>query len=213
MTYIANHRNEPSREIEIDALRPLSSIHTPEGMQSRIMERVSQREIKRAAPSVNRYAWEFWTGISIGAVALAAIFGFLALHAHRAAPAPVAAITLHNVLPTTVRSLPATQRTLKPIRVHTAISVALTSSPDVPLQQSPPPLPLTQQECLLLALAGTPALAASAAVTQPVPDHGLGVNSIFELEHEQLTPLQAEPLESTPLSPIPSNPISSGENQ
>jgi hypothetical protein len=194
---------------DVDALQALRSLPLPEGMQDRITERVRQRQLESPQLGLRCYARELWLGASIAVVAAAVILGIVALQAHRTASPLVSA----NVPPRTVVLTPAAANTQsaanslrKLVHNYRARQAAL-------IPHTPPPLPLTSQERLLLALANTPSLAAGAAVSQPVPDHGLGANSLFDLDHEQLKPMQPEPLESAPLPPAPSNPLSSGENQ
>jgi hypothetical protein len=59
---------------------------------------------------------------------------------------------------------------------------------------NPPPLPLSAQERLLLQLARSPEIArAPAAIlrTVVVVNHGVGLNTIFELDHQNPSPLQS----------------------
>jgi len=207
MTNMQNHGEGNQQSSGLDPLHALNSIHVPDGLQSRITERLHQMHAEQPARSLKRYTRELWIGAAIGVAAVIAICCFLALHSNRAAITPLALNAPHNIIPTTAPQV--VRLTQKPARSHTAHS----SAPPVSIPQPPPPLPLTQQERLLLALASKPALAAGSAVSQPVADHGLGANSIFDLDHEQLKPMQPEPLEFTPLPPAPSNPIPSGENQ
>jgi len=66
--------------------------------------------------------------------------------------------------------------------------------------RNPPPPPLTQQEKLLLELARSPRLLpqlGSIAHSEAVSDHGVGQNTIFELDHQQLQPIPNMPLGDT----------------
>ena len=210
MTNMPNHSEGNQQSSSLDPLHALNSIHLPDGLQSRITERLHQMHAEHPAGSLKRYTRELWTGAAIGAAAVIAICCFLALHSNRAATTPLAVNVPRNIIPIIPATAPqAVRLTQQPARAHTAHS----SAPPVLIPQPPPPLPLTQQERLLLALASKPSLAAVSAVSQPVADHGLGANSIFDLDHEQLIPLQPQPLESTPLPPALSDPTFSGETK
>jgi hypothetical protein len=59
---------------------------------------------------------------------------------------------------------------------------------------NPPPLPLSAQERLLLQLAQSLRMERSPALitnTEVVANHGVGTNAIFELDHQNPSPLQS----------------------
>jgi hypothetical protein len=197
-------------------LQSLNLLQPPPGMQERlaknIAERARQQHLHPVARGYRKYSWELWIGASIAAVAMAVIVCILALHTHRTANLPLEAnLPAHKIIPVPAHT-DAVQTSSPPhAAARTHPEPRRTTAAFIP--HTPPPLPLTAQERLLLELASAPSLAAGTAISQPVTDHGLGANSLFELDHEQLTPLQPAQLESTPLPSLPSNPTSSGENQ
>jgi hypothetical protein len=95
---------------------------------------------------------------------------------------------------------------------HVSLSRRTVAAPQRRFTQAPP-LPLTSQERMMIALAHTPGLAAAVAVSEPITDHGLGKNTLFELDHESLPPMSSSALELSFLPSSPSQLNSSGENQ
>jgi hypothetical protein len=133
----------------------------------------------------------------------AAVVVMLSWHHPRVAPPQQVAVeTSHRVAPLAsapIRTdVPANTARVRhriyPIHARVLQAQALTPS------QIPPPLPLTQQEQLLLALAQTPQRTpwpalASVTTSETVVDHGLGKNAIFDLDHQELKELT--PLKTT----------------
>jgi len=189
---------------DVNALEALRSLPLPEGMQERITERVRQRQLEPPARGLRRYTWELWLGASIATVAAAAIFCIVTLQAHRTSGPPVTAnAPAHTVVPTPVSTN--TQTPTHPPRMVVHTYRVRQSAPEAPIPHTPPPQPLTAQERLLLELARTPSLAAGVAQSQTISQHGLGPNALFELDHEQLQPMQSESKLLQPLPPLSPN--------
>jgi hypothetical protein len=189
---------------DVNALQALRSLPLPEGMQDRITERVRQRQLESPARGLRRYMWELWLGASIAAVTAAAIFCIVALQVHRTASPPVTAnMPAHTVIPTPASTN--TQTATHPPRKVVHSYRAKQSAPEAPIPHTPPPMPLTAQERLLLELARSPLLAAGVVQTQTISQHGLGNNALFELDHEQLQPMRTESKLLQPLPPLPHN--------
>jgi hypothetical protein len=195
------------------ALRMLGQAQPPEGMESRIAGRLRERQAELSgdlAPRGNlRHArWMLAYALAVAA----AVVVMLSWHHPRVVPprqvaieaphhaAPLASVPVRMDVPATTARV---QR--RTYIVHARVVQAQASAPS----QIPPPLPLTRQEQLLLALAQTPRLAPAFITTsETVVDHGLGQNAIFELDHQdlkELTPLkstlQLTQLKSTLLQP------------
>jgi len=181
-------------------LRMLGQAAPPEGMEARIAQRMHERQAElseRAAAGRNSLPVR-WTFASVAAAVVVAVV-MLSWHQARVAPPrQVAVETPHRAAPLAS----ALSRTDVPVNtarvrhrmhlVHARILEAQTSAPS----QNPPPLPLTPQEQLLLALAQTPKLAPAFITTsETVVDHGLGKNAILELDHQELKELT--PLKTT----------------
>jgi len=85
-----------------------------------------------------------------------------------------------------------------PLRWRRQAADMRTGTPDADADlRNPPPLPLTQQEKLLLELARSPRLfpqLGSIAHSEAVSDHGVGQNTIFELDHQELQHIPHTPL-------------------
>jgi hypothetical protein len=206
----------PSDVHGVDALRALRSLQPPAGMQERLVENILHRARERGVDPAGRgfhwEAWKLWASAGLAVVAAASILCIVALQGHRETGQPLEArVPARGINPAIARA--DARQTGRPVHAVARSYREPRRVTSAPVPHTAPPMPLSAQERLLVALAGRPALAASAAVSRPVSDSGLGANALFELDHEQLTPLQAVPLESTPIPPLPSNPISSGESQ
>ncbi len=189
------------------SLRMLGQVSPPEGMEARIARRMRQRQAELSAHPVAKRAWGWGLAVpGVIAVAAAVLLSYhragtrmtadrvVAVAPQRAVPSPATVIARADA------RVPVT-RVVRPVRVARVVRKRAMVA-EIP--HSPPPLPLTPQEHLLLALARTPSLLPSlAGVTrsETVVDHGLGQNSIFELDHQNLT--QMEPAHFTPLKPMP----------
>jgi hypothetical protein len=68
-----------------------------------------------------------------------------------------------------------------------------------------PPLPLTSQERMMIALARTPGIAFGVAPAEPLSEPGLAENALFELEREPLPPMPSSSMEFSSIPPLPSN--------
>ena len=215
---------EKNRDSSVNALQALRSVQPPTGMQERVMQTLAARAREQAAAPASvwrRYAWELWAGGAIAVAAAVVMFGILSMRSHHVTTPGLEANVQKQIVVPVPSPADAAQMILLPRTEAHSISgpqrhaprkeVADVSHTAIP--HAAPPMPLTSQERLLIALASTPSLAASAAVSQPVRDHGLGANALFELGHQRLTPLRPAALESTPLRPLASNSIFSGENQ
>ena len=197
------------------ALRMLGQASPPDGMEARIAGRLRQRqaelsESSAARGNLLRKRWIFATAMLVAAVALA----LLGLHpADRAVPASRASVQLpYHAASSAPAEILQASIPVNVARIRRRSHVV--AAPDPRMKNStdfrnPPPLPLTRQEKLLLALARTPKLAPSFITTsETVVDHGLGKNAILELDHQEpkeLTPLkttlQLTQLKSTLLQP------------
>jgi hypothetical protein len=189
---------------DVNALEALRSLPLPEGMQERIAERIRRRQLESPSRGFRRYRWELWLGASIAAVTAAAIFCIIALQAHSTASPPVMAnVPARTVVPTTASTN--TQTAAHPPRMAVHTYREKQAAPGALIPHTPPPMPLTAQERLLLELARTPSLAAGVAQSQTILQHGLGPNALFELDHEQLQPMRSESRLLQPLQPLPQN--------
>ena len=207
---------EASHVHGVDALQALRSIQPPAGMQERlvenIMHRAGERRVNPARGGFYGEAWKLWASAGLAVVAAASILCIVALQGHRETGQPLEArVPARGINPAIARA--DARQTGRPVHAVARSYREPRRVTSAPVPHTAPPMPLSAQERLLVALAGRPALAARDAVSQTVSDNGLGANALFELDHEQLTPLQAAPLEATPIPPLPSNPIPSGENQ
>ena len=186
-----------SHEDVARALRMLGQAAPPEGMEARIVGRLQQRQAElseRTGAGGNRLRlrWAFASAIAAAAI----VAGLLSWHHGRAVtPVRVAVKAPHLEEPTVrLANVPVNAvRVRHRVRVVRARTLeAQVSAPS----QNPPPLPLTRQEYLLLALAQTPKLApAFITNSETVVDHGLGKNAILELDHQELKELT--PLKTT----------------
>jgi len=193
--------NQESRTSDLNALQALNSLQPPEGMQERITEHIRQRQLQFPSRRLSRYARELWAGVSIAVVAATIIVCIFALQTHHAENSPqVAGVTTHAILsaPASANAAPAVSPPHKTARSSRATRTEVVEV----IPHTPPPMPLTSQERLLLALANTPSLAAGVAQTQTISQHGLGPNALFELDHEELQPMRSE---SKLLQPLPQN--------
>jgi hypothetical protein len=184
------------------ALRMLGQAAPPEGMEARIVLRMRERQAELASNlaarrNPRRTRWIFASAVAVAAAAIVMLSWH---HVRVALPRQVAVETPHHVTP----QASAPVRTDLPVNtsrlrhriypVHAGILQAQVSAPS----QNPPPLPLTRQEQLLLALAQTPRLPPaldSVTTSETIVDHGLGKNTIFELDHQE--PQELTPLKTT----------------
>jgi len=199
--------NQETRDSGPNALRALSSLQPPAGMQERITqnisERVHQQQNHPVARGLRKYAWEMWAGASIAVVATAVILCIFALQSHPTVNQPqVAIVETRKIDPTTAHT-PVTPTNNAPHKAAHSYRVQKEEAATIP--HTPPPQPLTSQERLLLTLANSPSLAAGVAQSQTISQHGLGTNALFELDHEQLQPMRSESKLLQPLPPLPNN--------
>jgi hypothetical protein len=179
------------------ALRMLGQATPPEGMEARIALRMRERQAELSGDLAvrrnSRHArWIFASAVAVAAAAVV----MLSWHHSRVAPPQQAAVeTPHHVAPLAsgtdvpVKTARVRHR-LYPVHARVLQTQASAAS------QIPPPLPLTPQEQLLLALAKTPRLAPAFITTsETVVDHGLGKNAIFDLDHQE--PKELTPLKTT----------------
>ena len=191
------------------ALRLLGQSPEAEGIEARVLSRVRQRqaEISVAADRrrSRRVRW-MYAGCA-AAVAVAMALGHF--HSAPAAVSPAVAAAPVPAAPVPAAPVPAAAGATAPSAAafvaarrrapqelgagHGLRRVGLVRPLTEPVFLNAPPLPLTHQEYLLLALARTPKLAGARGLvtaSETVPEHGLGSNAIFELEHEELKPLE-----------------------
>jgi hypothetical protein len=172
------------------ALRMLGQAPPPEGMEARIAGRLqrSRAELVVARRGVGA-RWMF------AAAAVAAVAGVVVMsmvHRPHGAPLPQVVVEPTQVQPLVVRT-EAVGSAIRSRHTSHVVRVRVDVDPAYVPSLSAPPLPLTQEERLLMALAQTPhSLPAIAGVThsETVANHGLGQNAIFELDHENLTQMK-----------------------
>jgi len=200
------------------SLRILGQAPMPEGMEDRIIGQMRQRQAElhsAVSNRGNRRRWMLGSAIAASAVVVGLV------SQHHATPTATAK---HLVTNSPGRETP--QMTAAILRVETpANAVRVPHSPRVIRARvsqtaasapsfNPPPLPLTQQERLLLAFAQAPRIGpalASVTASETVIDHGLGKNAVLELDHEDFKPLKTT-LQPTQLSTL-HKPNLSGENE
>jgi len=182
------------REDAVRALRLLAQAPLPEGMAERLTAGLQRRQ-RAAAPASPRVPAVY----ALAALSLA--LGMAALWVSLLGTEPIpaaqdrAAVQPHQALvgspaPRTVAAKqgPTGKRAMRGVMES---AVAERVSPGF---LNPPPLPLSAQERLLLQLARSPEIArAPAAIlrTVVVVNHGVGLNTIFELDHQNPSPLQS----------------------
>lgn len=204
------HGNTKASATEI--LRSLGSVQPPEGMEARIVQRIRQRQAEMSLPpAINGIScgisWTRW-GKAAAMAGVATLMMLLSQRLrHHVTPqehtvdlafaGPVAQAPTHSrakAAPPTATPAHLVHHFAPALRAQKAVSVAAEPS-------QPPPLPLTRQERLLLALARNPQFASGKQrlpvfTTETIAYHGLGENALFELGHQQLTYL--EPLRPDP---------------
>ena len=180
------------------AWQVISNAASPEGMEARILARVRSREEEMRS----RRRWFQWRPMMLwaAAAALVAIVVSFAMMRHGGTTEERVVERASVVAPreSAYREVPKrtdvhadvldTQRLRKRIVARNVV---------VPRFQNPPPLPLSEQERLLVALAQRPQLLpelTSIERTETVKAHGIGENSIFELSTQPLQPVQPAPL-------------------
>lgn len=174
------------------ALRLLGQAAAPEGMEARIAGRLRQRQAELSVASPRRTnGWRL--GFAVAGVV--AVVGILLSHRHAGVTmtANRAAVELpHRATPpATIARADALAHTVRVRRTAPRTRIVQAKIP-----QSAPPLPLTEQEHLLLALARRPQLLPSlrsVTTSETIADHGLGKNAIFELDHQELPQLPPMP--------------------
>jgi hypothetical protein len=182
------------------ALRMLGQAAPPEGMEARIALRMRARQAELSGDlAARRSPWHGrWIFASAVAVAAAAVVMLSSWHHPRVVPPQQVAVeTPHHAAPAAVAQMPVP---VSIVRVRHTVHAQILQTHFAAPSQNPPPLPLTQQEQLLLALAHTPQLTpwpalASVTTSETVVDHGLGKNAIFDLAHQE--PKELPPLKTT----------------
>jgi|GEM_PF-5663767 len=183
------------------ALRMLGHVRTPEGMEARIAGEMRRRQAEMVArtASGSQKSWAWW-GFAAAVVAVAAFGLKMELKTRPKTVAPVQRARVEASVPPqpvlAVRHVDAVvpvhaRRVRQQVREERVSLSAVAAPPQIA-----PPLPLTQQEKLLLALAHTPEAASGRVLTfmttsETIKDHGLGKNTIFELDHQELQPMQS----------------------
>jgi hypothetical protein len=178
------------------ALRMLGQAPPPEGMEARIAGRMRQRQVELAVAPARRRNILRWSFAAAAVVALVVL-----VEHHRAAGTNASVDRMAVVSPQhgTPLALPAIARTDVPVHVVRVVRLRRTARARIEpakIPQNAPPLPMTEQEHLLLALARSPQLLpalADVTTSETVADHGLGKNAIFELDHQELTQLPPMP--------------------
>jgi hypothetical protein len=186
------------------ALRMLGSAALPEGMEARVAARVRAAELNVVAAPGSIWRWSL---VTVGALAIAGVVLLGRHHARDAAPLVVE--TRSQVMP----MAPVVVEVEHVRRGRRVVHAAVGSAGMSGASQVAPPLPLTQQEKLLLAFAQRPGLAAglgSVATSEVIVDHGLGENAIFELDHEEFAQLKST-LQLVPLKSALPQPVHSGD--
>jgi hypothetical protein len=173
------------------ALRMLGQAAPPEGMEARIAGRLRQRQAELSVASPRRSNGWRWC---VAVATVVAVVGISLSHRHAAVTVPVnrAAVELpHRALPPTTIA-----RVDAPVHAVRGRRTVRTRIVQAKIPQGAPPLPLTEQEHLLLALARRPQLLPSlrsVTTSETIADHGLGKNAIFELDHQELPQLPPMP--------------------
>lgn len=191
-----------------DVLRALSDVTAPEGMEQRIVLRMRQRQAELSVRRGSRAARVGWLVAAGAAVACAAVV--LLMPGKRMADPPIRSAVVNA--PPVVRGVEGPVGSEAHARRPVLISSRAQKEPAVDqTSRITPPLPLTQQEKLLLAYARAPQFRSAlvaVSTTEAVDNHGLGANTIFELDHQQLTPMPT----TSPNEPT-MEPTDSGDTQ
>jgi len=177
------------------ALRMLGQAVPPEGMEARVIERMRRHQAESSGRSGARRDILLW-GFGFAVAGMVAMV-LLATH-HRvdsAIPAKRAAVELpqHPEIPKD-RMLANTPANLVQSHRSPRVDHVRRVRADASMGfRNPPPLPMTQQERLLVTLARTPQFPSGlgfVTTSETVVDHGLGENTIFEFNHQELTQLK-----------------------
>ena len=221
--------NEPSEEDQLGrALHLLGHAQPPAGMEDRLNQRLRHRqaELAQRTSSRKQNGMRSVLGFAL-ACSVIAVVVMVVRHADQPlnAPAPTHASTVPLMHASPVPAIEAKAGTANVAAGNARRTpLRLVVSSKRPARSAAPgmvatPLPLTEQEKLLLALARAPRYAATSGLehvelAQTTGDRELlRRNALFELDHERITPLPPPELESTPIPPLASNPISLGDHQ
>jgi hypothetical protein len=179
------------------ALRHLARAPLPDGMETRLTAELRGRQMALAQRTAAREGLRLPGVYALAAVAVVLIGALLVnlrrseqVHTSQSASSaePRSAAVETAALPKNVPHL---------LRVRRSISRATgrrATEPVAPEFLNPPPLPLSAQERLLLQLAQSLRMERSPALitrTEVVVNHGVGTNAIFELDHQNPSPLQS----------------------